>query len=170
MAMKIMVYPSKVLSIQGEAVTEFDVDLKRLASEMFETMYRAPGVGLAAAQVGVSKRLFVMDCSARNGSNRKVAIANPTIVYVEGIQTDEEGCLSVPGYSFKLQRPKLVIVEGQDLDGNDIRYEGVDLEARCIMHETDHCDGILYVNRLSPLKKEMFAHSVNKKIRAGDWY
>ena len=170
MQMGLVYYPSKVLFTPGVPVTDFDTSLKQLAAKMFDVMYLAKGVGLAAQQVGLAMRFFVMDCSYENSSVGKVAIANPRIIRAEGTQEGYEGCLSLPGYSYKLQRAKRVIVEGEDLDGNTFQYEGRDLEARCILHETDHCDGVLYISRLSTLKRDQVIQSINKKMKANEWY
>jgi peptide deformylase len=149
-------YPAKVLSEVGESVTEFDEDLEKLVADMFETMYKAEGVGLAAPQVGLSLRLFVMDC---NGL--KVVAANPEIVSTEGEQDGEEGCLSVGKVHATLKRPARVTLHAQDEKGNWYEQEAEGLAARCFQHETDHCDGILFINRLTPLKRDM----VKKKFQ-----
>jgi peptide deformylase len=162
-------YPAPVLFQKGESVTEFDETLRKLAADMFATMYAAPGVGLAAQQVGISKRLFVMDCWQRSDPTRRLFVANPEIVYSEGVQNDYEGCLSVPGYSYKVRRAMNVTLKGQDLDGNEFVFDATELEARCVLHETDHCDGTLYVRRLSPLKRQEILRSIKKKIKAERW-
>jgi peptide deformylase len=149
-------YPAKVLGEIGEPVTEFDEDLEKLVADMFETMYKAEGVGLAAPQVGLSLRLFVMDC---NGL--KVVAANPEIVSTEGEQDGEEGCLSVGKVHATLKRPARVTLHAQDEKGNWYEQEAEGLAARCFQHETDHCDGILFINRLTPLKRDM----VKKKFQ-----
>ena len=167
--MHLSYYPAEVLLQPASNVTDFDETLRRLVDDMFDTMYAAPGVGLAAPQVGLSKRLFVMDCSNRKSAAARLAIANPEIVYQAGEQVDYEGCLSVPGYSYKLARPMNVIVRGQDLNGDQIEYDAEGLEARCVLHETDHLNGILYVSRLSALKRQQILRSIKKKIKADTW-
>lgn len=162
-------YPAPVLLEEAQPVTEFDNELRQLVADMFDTMYAAPGVGLAAPQIGISKRLFVMDCSVGRDPSMRLVVANPEIVYEEGEQYDHEGCLSVPGYSYKLQRAMRVVVTGQGLDGDHFEYDAKELEARCLLHETDHCDGILYVQRLTPLKRQAVIHSIKKKIKAERW-
>jgi peptide deformylase len=151
----IVKYGEPVLETPGEPVTEFDAALKRLVADMFETMYAARGVGLAAPQVGVSKRLFVMDCSGGGDPEARVALVNPVVLSVEGDQTGDEGCLSFPGVFFAVKRSLRAVVRAQDLNGEEFELDGLDLEARCMLHETDHCDGTLFIDRLSPLRRDM---------------
>src|SRR4051812_20630391 len=141
--LKVVHYPEPVLLQIGKPVTEFDENLKKLVEDMFETMYSARGVGLAAPQVGVSNRLFVMDCSGGENAEQKIAIINPEIIHVEGEQYGDEGCLSFPGLYQKVKRDVRAIVRAQDVNGDFFEFDGIDLEARCILHETDHCDGIV---------------------------
>ena len=148
--MKITEYPARVLLEVGEPVTEFDDELKRLVADMFETMYEAEGVGLAASQVGLSLRLFVMDCDGL-----RLVAANPEIIERVGEQAGDEGCLSVGKIAAQLRRAAHVRLRAQDVEGNFFAQEAAGLAARCLQHETDHCDGILFINRLSPLKREM---------------
>ncbi len=162
-------YPDPILFTEAEPVTEFNQALRQLIANMFDTMYAAPGVGLAAPQVGVSKRLFVMDCSSRQHDAKPLVVANPEILFATGEQNDSEGCLSVPGYSSMLRRPMTVVLRGQDLDGNEFEYDATEVEARCVLHETDHCDGILYLHQLSPVKRLEIVNSIKKKIKAQRW-
>jgi peptide deformylase len=166
--MRLSFYPDPVLLKKSEPVTQFDDALRQLVDSMFETMYAEHGAGLAAPQVGVDKRLFVMDCRER-GSSPPIVIANPLIIHTSGKQNGYEGCLSVPGYSYKVERPKVVVVRGHDLAGRVIEYEGVDFDARCIMHETDHCDGQLYISRLTTLKRQQITRSIHKRMKRGEW-
>ncbi|GAC1446653.1 MAG: peptide deformylase [Pyrinomonadaceae bacterium] len=167
--LEIVKYPAPVLSEVGEVVTTFDDALRKLVADMFETMYAAPGVGLAAPQVGVAKRLFVMDCSGGRDSSQKIAVVNPETVHTEGEQTGEEGCLSFPGIFFDVTRAERAIVRGQDVNGDDIEIDGMELLARCMLHETDHCDGILYIDRTTPLKRELAKRKIKKLMKAGKW-
>lgn len=167
--LKIVKYPDAVLQTAGEPVTEFDDELKKLVEDMFETMYAAPGVGLAAPQVGVSKRVFVMDCSGGLASAQKIAMINPQIISVEGEQTGEEGCLSFPGIFFAVTRAMRAVVRAQDVNGKEFEVDGLELTARCMLHETDHCNGILFIERTSALKREMAKRKIRKKIKAGEW-
>ena len=167
--LEIVKYPDPVLETVGEPVTEFDDELQKLVADMFETMYAAPGVGLAAPQVGVSKRVFVMDCSGGKDPAQKIAMINPEIVMTEGTQTGEEGCLSFPGIFFSVTRALRALVRAQDVNGEEFEIDGMELTARCMLHETDHCDGILFIERTSPLKREMAKRKIRKKIKAGEW-
>jgi len=167
--LEIMHYPNPVLLTPGEAVTEFDDSLRKLVSDMFETMYSAPGVGLAAPQIGVSKRLFVMDCSGGKDPAQRIAMINPRVLRVEGEQDGEEGCLSFPGIFFPVKRELRAIVQGHDLDGNLFEVDGMELTARCMLHETDHCDGIVFIDKTTPLKREMVKRKIKKLQKAGQW-
>jgi peptide deformylase len=153
---KIVSYPERVLLQPGESVAAFDAGLEELAQDMFETMYVAPGVGLAASQVGIPLRFFVMDCD-----RIKLVAANPEIIGEDGEQSGEEGCLSLGSIHASLNRAERVVLRAQDLNGNWYEREATGLAARCFLHETDHCNGILFINRLSPLKRDL----VKRKFR-----
>ncbi|MBA2647144.1 MAG: peptide deformylase [Pyrinomonadaceae bacterium] len=167
--LKIVKYGDPVLEAPGDPVTEFDDKLKKLVADMFETMYAAPGVGLAAPQVGISKRLYVMDCSGGKDPEQRIAMINPIVLNVEGEQTGEEGCLSFPDIFFSVKRSLRAIVQAQDTDGNDFEIDGLELTARCMLHETDHCDGILFIDRTTPLKRELVKRKIKKLMKAGRW-
>jgi len=169
MILKIVKYGEPVLAKPAEQVTSFDRELHQLVEDMFETMYAAPGVGLAATQVGIGKRLFVMDCSTEKDSRRKIAVINPVLEAEEGEQVGQEGCLSVPGFYFDLRRPRSAVVRGQDVEGNPLVLEVKDLEARCVSHEVDHLNGKLLLVHLSPLKRDMVERKIRKRIKRGDW-
>ena len=169
MKLEIVKYGDPVLQQRAQEVTDFDEKLKKLVDDMFETMYVAPGVGLAAPQVGLLKRLFVMDCTSGRDASRKIALINPVIELEEGEQTGDEGCLSFPGIAFAVTRAKRVVVRAQDLDGSPFTLDVMDLEARCVSHETDHLDGELFINYLSPLKRDLVKRKIKKRIRQGDW-
>lgn len=158
-----------VLSTPAAPVTVFDAKLSRLVEDMFETMYHAHGVGLAAPQIGISRRLFVMDCAHGDEEPRRVVMANPEILETIGTQGGLEGCLSVPGVSSDLSRPERVRARGQNEKGEWFEIVVAWLEARCVMHETDHLDGKLYLDRLSPLKRDIARRKIRKLQRAGDW-
>jgi peptide deformylase len=153
----IVEYPAEVLLTPGDEVVDFDDELKSLVADMFETMYDARGVGLAAQQIGLSLRLFVMDCDGI-----KLVAANPEIVSVAGEQSGEEGCLSVAKVPAELKRPDQVVLRAQDVAGNTFEREATGLAARCFLHETDHCDGILFIRRLSPLRRELVVNKFRK--------
>ena len=165
----IVKYGDPVLERPGDAVEEFGAKLKRLVSDMFETMYSARGVGLAAPQIGVSKRLFVMDCSGGRDPEARVALVNPVVLSVEGEQTGDEGCLSFPGIFFPVKRNLRAVVRAQDLNGEEFEFDGLDLEARCMLHETDHCDGIVFIDRTTPLKRELVRRKIRRLEKQGRW-
>lgn len=167
--LKIINYPASVLLQVGKPVEDFNEDLKLLVENMFETMYHAKGVGLAAPQVAKSKRLFVIDCSGGEDETQKIAMINPEIVHVEGEQTGEEGCLSFPGIYAPIQRSLRAIVRAQDVSGNWFELDGTKLTARCVLHETDHCDGIVFLDRMTILKREMAKRKIKKLQKTGEW-
>jgi peptide deformylase len=167
--LEIVRYGEPVLETPGEPVTEFDDGLRRLVADMFETMYAARGVGLAAPQVGVSKRLFVMDCSGGGDPSGRVALVNPVVLSVEGDQTGDEGCLSFPGVFFPVKRSLRAVVRAQDLNGEEFEFDGLELEARCMLHETDHCDGIVFLDRTTPLKRELARRKIKRLQKQGRW-
>jgi peptide deformylase len=167
--LEIVKYPDPVLDRLGDVVTEFDARLKRLVEDMFETMYEARGVGLAAPQVGISKRLFVMDCSFKEDPEQKVALINPEIIHVEGVQVGDEGCLSFPDVSFEVRREMRAVARAQDVDGNWFEFDGAELAARCVLHETDHCDGIVFINHTTPLKRQLVKRKMLKLKKQSRW-
>lgn len=169
--LKIVNYPEPVLLTAGTPVAEdeFNEDLRRFIEDMFETMYKAQGVGLAALQVGVSKRFFVMDVPTEDGESNKIAMINPEIIVQEGEQIGNEGCLSFPGIYTKIKREARAVVRFQDIFGEWQELDGSDLTARCILHETDHCDGIVFLDRMSVLKREMVKRKIKKLQKTGKW-
>ncbi|MEO7971880.1 MAG: peptide deformylase [bacterium] len=150
-------YPAAVLLEPGEPVVSFNSELEQLTRDMFETMYDARGVGLAAQQIGLPLRLFVMDCDGI-----KLVAANPEIISVEGEQDGEEGCLSVGAIHADLKRAAAVKLRAQDLSGEFFEKEATGLAARCFLHETDHNDGILFIRHLSPLRRELLTRKFRK--------
>ncbi|MDQ6786815.1 MAG: peptide deformylase [Acidobacteriota bacterium] len=167
--LKIVNYPAPVLLEVGKPVEDFNAELKQLVEDMFETMYAAKGVGLAAPQVAESKRIFVMDCSGGEDEAQKLALVNPKIIHVEGSQEGEEGCLSFPGIYTTIQRNMRAIVRAQDVSGNWFEVDGTELTARCLLHETDHCDGIVFLDRMTVLKREMAKRKIKKLQKTGEW-
>jgi peptide deformylase len=167
--LKIVHYPESVLLEVGKPVTEFNEELKQLVDNMFETMYAAGGVGLAAPQIAVSQRLFVMDCSGGEDETQKIALINPEIIHIEGEQIGDEGCLSFPGLYQKVQRSLRTVVKAQDISGNWFELDGEDLTARCVLHETDHCDGIVFLDRMTPLKRQMAKRKIKRMQKTGEW-
>ena len=169
MILDVVKYGDPILTKRGEDVIEFDASLRKLVDDMFETMYGAPGVGLAAPQVGVLKRLFVMDCSSGKDKKQKVALINPVIETEEGEQIGDEGCLSFPGIFLEVKRPQRVVVRALDIDGSEMILDVMDLQARCVSHETDHLDGELFISYISPLKRDLTKRKIKKRIKQGDW-
>ncbi|MDT5295832.1 MAG: peptide deformylase [Acidobacteriota bacterium] len=158
--LEIVEFPNRVLKQVGVPVEKFDAGLEEFVADMFETMYADEGVGLAAPQVGLSLRLFVMDCEGL-----KLVAANPEIVSAEGEQEGEEGCLSVGKIHAPLKRAARVRLRAQDLSGQFYEREAEGLTARCFLHETDHCDGLLFLDRLSPLRRDMIKRRFQKVKR-----
>ncbi len=165
----IVTYPDEVLRTKASTVTEFDSDLQKLIDDMIETMYAAPGVGLAANQVGISKQLLVADASSHDEETSLIVLINPTIVCSEEKEDSEEGCLSLPEYITVLKRSKSVKVKGLDRDANPIEIESDAFLAKVLQHEIDHLNGLLLVDRIGRIKLEFFKkryareHSLNKK-------
>ena len=169
MILKIVKYPEPVLSQPGEPITEFDAELKKLAADMFETTYASQGVGLAAPQVGVSKRMTVIDLSMGKVPKDKLVLVNPEIIAQEGKLYEEEGCLSFPDIREKVVRAAKVRIRAQDLHGKWFELDGDDLLARCMQHEIDHLDGMLFIFRMSGLKRDMTLRKIRKMQRDGTW-
>jgi peptide deformylase len=169
MILKIVKYPDPVLSKPGEPVTEFDDDLRKLIADMFETMYAEQGVGLAAPQVAVSKRLTVIDLSNNKDSKGKLVLINPEIIFREGKQYEEEGCLSFPEIREKVVRAAKVRIRAQDERGKWFEMDGEELLSRCFEHEIDHLDGMLFIFRMSALKRDLNLRKIRKMQRDGEW-
>jgi len=150
-------------------VKEFDGALATLVKDMVETMYAAPGIGLAAPQIGVPLRVIVIDLSVGEEKGALITVVNPEFVEREGEQRHEEGCLSVPGFGGTPVRPARVVVKGLDPDGRERVYTATDLLARAFCHEIDHIDGLLFVDRLTPLKRDLMKRKLRKKVRSDDW-
>jgi peptide deformylase len=167
--LEIVKWPNPVLDTPADPVTEFDDKLKQLVNDMFETMYAAPGVGLAAVQVGIAKRLFVMDCSGGNDPDQRIALINPEVIAAEGDQNGEEGCLSFPGIFTPVERSLRAVVRAQDVNGNEFEIDDEELTARCMLHETDHCDGIVFIDKMSSIKRELVKRKIRKLKKAGKW-
>ena len=169
-----MIYPvvkygQKVLERAAEPVTVFNGDLEKLVADMFETMYAANGVGLAAPQIGIGRRLCVINVTAGEDPKAKLVLANPVIVATEGKQVQDEGCLSIPEFRAGTSRPARATVRAQDLKGKEFTLTGEGLLARAFCHETDHLNGILFINHLSMLKRESIRRKIRKLMKAGDW-
>jgi peptide deformylase len=165
----IVKYGDPVLEKRTADVTEFDDELRTLVADMFESMYAAHGVGLAAPQIGISKRLAVIDVTFKEDPNAKLVLVNPTIIHTEGRQSQQEGCLSLPEFRENVTRPKRVTVRAQDEHGNWWEKTGEDLLARAFVHEIDHLHGRLYIAHVSALKRDLIRRKVKKLVRAGEW-
>jgi peptide deformylase len=165
----ILKYGDSVLHDKARTVDAITPDIDRLVDDMIETMYAAPGVGLAAPQVGVPLRLFVVDVSLGHDADGLLVVINPEFVERDGVQLEEEGCLSVPGFNATVIRPMRAVVKGLDRHGNPQQYEGTGLLARAFQHEMDHLDGTLFVDRLRGIKRDLIVRKIRKLTRAGKW-
>jgi peptide deformylase len=165
----IVKYPDPVLSKKGATVTEFGPELAQFVEEMWASMYEAHGIGLAAPQIGVSKRITVIDVNFKEKPDEKLVLINPEIIQREGKQFEEEGCLSLPEIREKVQRAARVKVRAQDVNGEFFEAEGEELLARAIQHEVDHLDGILFIDRISALKRDLVKRRIRKLQKNGEW-
>jgi peptide deformylase len=170
-----MIYPivrygQLVLEKKAAAITEFDTpELAMLVDDMFESMYAAKGVGLAAPQIGVSKRIAVIDIASGEDPGQKVVLINPEIVDRQGSQTGEEGCLSIPTFREPVTRAQKVTVRARKVNGEVFEMTGEDLLARAFLHETDHLNGTLYISHISPLKRDLIRRKIRKLQKANEW-
>ena len=166
----IVKYGNPVLEREAETITDFDTpELHKLLDDMFESMYVAKGVGLAAPQIGIGKKIAVIDCSNGENPEEKLVIINPKVVKIEGKQDGEEGCLSIPKFREQVRRGKRVTVKAQNAKGEEFEVTGGDLLARALQHETDHLYGKLYFTHISALKRDLMKRKIKKLQRAGDW-
>ena len=170
MVYPIVKYGQPVLEKKSADITEFDTpDLHKLVEEMFESMYAAKGVGLAAPQIGIGKRIAVIDTTTGEDPGQKLVLINPEIIGKEGSQTGEEGCLSLPTFRETVTRAKTVTVRAFDPAGKPFEMTGEDLLARAFLHETDHLNGTLYISHISPLKRDLIRRKVRKLQKANEW-
>lgn len=170
MVYPIVKYGDPVLEREAETITEFDTpELHKFIDDMFESMYVAKGVGLAAPQIGFSKKISVIDTSNGEDPAAKLVLINPVIVRVEGKQRGEEGCLSIPGFREEVRRAKRVTIRAQNMKGEFFEKTGEDLLARAFLHETDHLYGRLYITHISALKRDLIRRRVRKMAKAGEW-
>ena len=170
MIYSIVKYGQPVLEQQAEEIQEFDTaELHKLIEDMFESMYAAKGVGLAAPQIGVGKRLAVIDVSTGEDPAQKIVLINPQIVSREGTQTGEEGCLSLPTFREPVTRARKVTVRARDAKGKEFEMTGEDLLARAFLHETDHLSGTLSIHHISPLKRDLIRRKIRKLQKANEW-
>ena len=162
-------YGTDVLHAPAAPVSDITPEIQRLIDDMIQTMYAAPGIGLAATQVGVALRIFVADVSVGRNPADLIVFVNPEFIERDGMQLEEEGCLSVPGFNATVARPARVTVKGWNRDGNEQLIEGTGLLARCFQHEMDHLDGTLFVDRLRGLQKDLIVRKIKKLSRSGKW-
>ncbi|MGA9716826.1 MAG: peptide deformylase [Acidobacteriaceae bacterium] len=165
----IVKFPDPILQRASAPVTEFNDELRTLVADMFESMYAAQGIGLAAPQIGIPKRITVIDLSNKKEPKDKIVLINPEITLQEGKQLEEEGCLSLPEIREKVRRSARVVVKAQDEYGKWKEYEGTELLARAFQHEIDHLNGVLFIFRISALKRDLALRRIKKMQRAGEW-
>jgi peptide deformylase len=169
-----MIYPivkfgDPVLEKKAAPVTEFDAGLRELLDDMFESMYAAHGVGLAAPQIGISRRIAVIDVTFKENPEQKLVLVNPEIIHSEGRISQNEGCLSIPEFRENVTRPKKVTVRAQNAKGEFFEHTGEELLARAFCHETDHLNGKLYISHISALKRDLMRRKIRKLVKAGEW-
>jgi peptide deformylase len=162
-------YGNAVLESPAKPVEKFDEQLVKLCEDMFESMYVAQGVGLAAPQIGLAKKLAVIDVSVGKNPEAKLVLANPEIIHVEGDQREEEGCLSLPGFRGSVLRPAYVTIRAQNVKGETYEMRGEGLLARAFCHEIDHLNGILFIQHLSMLKRDLIKRRIRKLRKTGEW-
>jgi peptide deformylase len=169
-----MIYPivkfgNPVLEKPAEKVTVFNDELKKLIADMFESMYAARGVGLAAPQIGISRRIAVVDVTFQEDPDAKLVLINPEIIHKEGRHAQSEGCLSIPDFRENVSRAQVATVRAQDVTGKVFEKTGDDLLARAFQHETDHLNGKLYISHISALKRDLIKRKIRKLVKAGEW-
>jgi peptide deformylase len=165
----IVKYGDEVLAKQSARITVFDAELQKLIEDMFESMYAAQGVGLAAPQIGISRHIAVIDITNGKDPSAKLVLINPEILAIEGRQVEEEGCLSVPGFREKVRRPAKTTVRALDRHGKEFTMTGEGLLARAFCHETDHLNGRLFLSHLSSLKRELIQRKIRKLVKKDEW-
>jgi peptide deformylase len=166
---EVVKYPNPILAREGDTVTDFGPELAKFVDEMFDSMYAAQGIGLAAPQIAVSKRITVIDVSFNENPEDKLVLINPVIVEREGTLYEEEGCLSLPDINEKVKRSAWVKVRAQNVKGEFFEVEGEELLSRALQHEIDHLHGVLFIDRLSRLKRDLILRRIKKLQKNGDW-
>ncbi|MGB8770062.1 MAG: peptide deformylase [Candidatus Korobacteraceae bacterium] len=169
MVYEIVKFGDPVLEKPAAPVTVFDDELRKLVEDMFESMYAAHGVGLAAPQIGIGKRIAVIDVTFKEDPDAKIVLVNPEIIRTEGRLTADEGCLSLPEFREKVTRPRRVTARAQNVEGKTIEVNGEELLARALVHETDHLNGRLYISHISALKRDMMKRKIRKLVKQGEW-
>ena len=165
----IVKYGAAVLETPARPVAKFDDELRQLCDDMFESMYAANGVGLAAPQIGIGRRVAVIDVTVGKNPEARLVLTNPEIIRIEGEQREEEGCLSVPGFRGNVARPQYVTIRAQDAAGTSFEMNGEGLLARAFCHELDHLDGVLFIKHLSLLKRDLIRRRIRKLQKTGEW-
>jgi peptide deformylase len=169
MILPILKYGSPELRTVSKTVDVFDAGLEKISRNMIETMYGSPGIGLAAPQIGINIRLTTIDLSVGEDPAQLIVICNPEIISSEGEQKNDEGCLSIPDFSDTVARPLKLSIRGVNLKGEEVRYDAEGLLSRCFCHEIDHLNGILFVDRLSSLRRALIRNKIKKMAKAGEW-
>jgi peptide deformylase len=169
MIVPILKYGAPELKAVSAPVDVFNDDLEEIARNMFETMYGSPGIGLAGAQIGINIRIATVDISVGEDASQRIVLCNPEIISAEGEQKSDEGCLSIPDFSETVARPMKMVVRALNIKGEEIRIEAEGLLARCLSHEIDHLNGILFIDHLSPLKRTLIKNKIKKLAKTGDW-
>jgi peptide deformylase len=165
----IVKYGDPILEKPAKTIMQFDAELEELAEDMFASMYTAQGVGLAAPQIGKSIRLAVVDVTGGKNAEAKIVLVNPEIIHGEGEKREEEGCLSIPGFRGYVVRPQFVTIKAQDIKGDRFEIRGEDLLARAFCHEIDHLNGVLFLQHLSMLKRDLIKRKIKKLKKQGEW-
>jgi len=169
MILPILKYGAPELRTASKKVHAFDGELEKIVKNLFDTMYGSPGIGLAAAQIGLNIQLATIDLSVGEDSSRRIVLCNPEIVSVEGEQKSDEGCLSIPDFTDTVTRPLKMTVRGFNLHGEEVTIEAEGLLARCLSHEIDHMNGVLFIDHLSSLKRTLIRNKIKKLAKAGEW-
>jgi len=169
MIVPILKYGAPELRAVSKSVDFFGGELEKIIKNMFDTLYGSPGIGLAAAQIGLNIQLATIDLSVGEDAGRRIILCNPEIISAEGEQRNDEGCLSIPDFSESVARPQRLVVRGLNQNGEEIKIEAEGLLARCLSHEIDHLNGILFVDHLSPLKRTLIRNKIKKLAKAGEW-
>ena len=169
MVYSVVKFGDDVLTKKATTVEVFDAELQKFVNDMFESMYAANGVGLAANQIGISRRIAVIDCSVGKDPKQKIVLINPEIIAKEGKQMEEEGCLSIPGFRETVERPLKATVRAFNAKGKEFTMEGEGLLARAFCHETDHLNGHFFISHLSTLKRDLIKRKIRKLVKKGEW-
>jgi len=169
MIVPILKYGAPELRTTSEKVDAFDGELEKIVQNLFDTMYGSPGIGLAAAQIGLNLQLATIDLSVGEDADKRIILCNPEIISVEGEQKSDEGCLSIPDFTDTVTRPLKMTVRGFNLQGEEFTIDAEGLLARCLSHEIDHMNGVLFIDHLSPLKRTLIRNKIKKLAKAGEW-